>query len=181
MQSPTTICRQQSPSDLCSAYTRGQPTSSMSSTLVGSTTTLPSNIPSSTGTTARRSTASIMTNRSAWPQPSSFPQPLAQPTQLSCTSSLSPSLTPRPLQSSISPSYISTYKHPTNLTDLPKCLQMALSIYQTPRSPRTVSLSQSGQLRVQNHLCHLVQLQPPWRPTPISMWTSSEPLLKGSS
>ena len=71
-QSPSTIHRQQS-SDLCFAYTHGWPTSSTSLTLVGSTTMLPSNIPSSTGTTVRGSAASITTDRLAWPQPSSFP------------------------------------------------------------------------------------------------------------
>ena len=54
-RSPSTIRRQQSSSDLCSAYTCGPQISSMSSTLVGSTTTLPTNISSSTGTTVRRS------------------------------------------------------------------------------------------------------------------------------
>ena len=104
MHSPSTIHHQQSSSDLCSAYTCGWPTSSTSSTLVGSTTTQLSNIPSSTGTTVGRSAASTTTNRLAWPQPSSFPQPPVQLTQLSHTPSLLSSLTPHPLQSLISPS-----------------------------------------------------------------------------
>ena len=165
MWSPSTIRHQQSSSDCCSAYTRGRPTSFTSLTLVGSTTMPPSNIPSSTGTTVRRSAASTTTNRSAWPQPSSFPQPLVQPTRLSHTSSPSLSLTLCPLQSLISPSFISTYEHPTNLTNLPKCLQMVLSISPMPRLPKTASLSQFARLRVWNHLCCLVPLQPPWRPT----------------
>ena len=67
------ICHQQSSSDLCSDYTRGRHTSFTSSILVGSTIMPHTNIPSFTGTTARRSAASTMTNRLAWPQPSSFP------------------------------------------------------------------------------------------------------------
>ena len=147
-QSPSIIHHQQSSSDLCSTYTHGRPTSSTSSTLVWSATTLPTNIPSSTSTTLRRSGASITTDRLAWPQPSSFPQPLVQLTQMSRTSSLSPLLTPHQLQSSTLPSFISTYEHPTNLTNPPKCLQMVLSISQTPCPPRTTSLSQSDQSRV---------------------------------
>ena len=65
--SPSTIHPQQSSSDLCSTYTCGRPTSSTSSTLIGSSTMQPLNIPSSTGTTVRRSAASTTTNRSAWP------------------------------------------------------------------------------------------------------------------
>ena len=152
----------------------------MSSTLIGSDTMPPSNIPSSTGTTVRRSTASTTTNRLAWLQPSSFPQPLVQPTRLSRTSSPLPSLTPHQLQSSTLPSSISAYEHPINLADLPKCLQTALLISQMPHPPRTTSLSWSDQLRVRNHLCCPVLLQPPWWPTPISTQTFSEPSLKGS-
>ena len=180
-QSPSIIHHQQSSSDLCSAYTCGRPISSTSSTLIGSTTTLPTNIPSSTGTTVRRNSASTTTNRSACPKPSLLPQPLAQPTWLSNISSPSPSLTPHQHQSLVSPSSISTYKHPTDLTNMPKCPQMHLSISQMPRLLRTVSLSWSGRLRVWNHLYCPVPLQPPWRPTLTSMLTFSEPLLRGSS
>jgi hypothetical protein len=74
IRSPLIICCQQSSSDLCSAYTHGLQTSSMSSTLIGSTTTPHSSIPSFTGTTVRRNSASITTNRSAWLQPSLFPR-----------------------------------------------------------------------------------------------------------
>ena len=179
MRSPLTIHHQQSSSDLCSAYTCGRPTSSTSSTLVGSTTTPPSNIPSFTGTTVRRSAASTTTNRSAWPQPFSFPQPLVQPTQMSCTLSPSPLLTPYPLQSSTSPSSISTYEHTPNLAYPSKCLQMALSIPPTPCPSKTVSLSRFIRSRVRNHLCLPVPLQPPWRPTLTSTPTYSEPLQRG--
>jgi hypothetical protein len=93
-RSPSIIRRQQSSSDLCSDYTRGRQTSSTSSTLVGSTTTQPSNIPSSTGTTARKNGASTMTNRLAWLQPSLFPHPPVRPTRMSRTPSPSPLLSP---------------------------------------------------------------------------------------
>ena len=140
-RSPSTIRRQQSSSNLCSAYTRGPRTSSTSSTLVGSTTTPPFNIPSSTGTTARRNSASTTTNRLAWLQPSSFPHPLVRPTRMSRTSSPSPLLTPHALQSSTSHSFISAYKHPPNFTNAPKCLQTVLPIPPTPHPQRTASLS----------------------------------------
>jgi hypothetical protein len=158
IRSPSTICCQQSSSDLCSAYTCGRPTSSMSSTLIGSTTMPLSNIPSFTGTTVRRNSASTMTNRSAWPQPSLFPQPLVPPTWMSCTLSPSPLLTPHPIQSSTSLSSISTYRHTPNLAHCSECLQTALSISPMPHPPKTASLSQSAQLRVRNHLCCPVPL-----------------------
>ena len=61
-RSPSTIRRQQSSSDLCSDYTRGRQTSSTSSTLIGSITMPHTNIPSSTGATARKSGADTTTN-----------------------------------------------------------------------------------------------------------------------
>ena len=130
-QSPPTICRQQSSSDLCSAYTRGQHTNSTSSTLFGSTTTPRSSIPSFTGTTVRRNGASTMTNRSAWLQPSSFPQVPVQPTRMSHILSPSPPLTPHALQSSTLPSSILAYEHTPDLANLPKCLQTALPMIQS--------------------------------------------------
>ena len=170
MWSPSIICHQQSSSDLCSAYTCGRPTSSMSSTLVGSTTMLPSNIPSSTGTTARRSAASTMANRSAWPQPSSFPQPLAQPTWLSRTSSPSLSLTPHLLQSSTSPSYISTYKHPANLAD-------------PPQMSSNGSINLSTALPAENCTPLLVRLvkslEPPMSPGTVATTLAAHPDLNG--
>ena len=179
--SPSTINCWWSSSDLYSTFTHGQHTSSMSSTLVESTTMPPSSDHSSTGTTARRNAASTTINRLAWPQPSSFPQPLAQLTQLSHTSFPSPSLTSHLLQSSTLPSYISTYVHQTNLTDLPKCPQMPLSIYQMSHLPRTLCLSWSDWSRVQNHLCHPVPLCQPLLPIPSLTQASSEPSLMGSS
>ena len=65
MQSPSIICHQQSSSDLCSTYTCGPQTSSMSSTLIRSTTMPPSSTLSSTGTTARRNIASTTIDRLA--------------------------------------------------------------------------------------------------------------------
>jgi hypothetical protein len=127
-RSPLTICRQQSSSDLCSAYTRGPRISSMSSTLVGSTTTPHSNISSSIGTTARKNGAYTTINRLAWLQPSLFPRAPVQLTRMSRTSSPSPPLTPHALQSSTSHSFISAYEHPPNFANMPKCLQTVLPI-----------------------------------------------------
>ena len=127
----------------------------------------PSNLPSSTGTTVRRSAASTMINRLAWPQPSSFPQPPVQLTRLSCISSPSLSLTPHLLQSSTLPSSISAYKHPTNLTNLSKCPQMPLPVYQTSHSPRTMSLSL---------LVRLVKsLKPPMSPSTVTTTLVAHP------
>ena len=181
IRSPLTIHPQQSSSDLCSVYTRGQQTSSMSSTLVGSTTTPRSRIPSFTGTTARRNGTSTTTNRSAWLQPSSFPQAPVQPTRMSCILSPSPPLTPHPLQFSTSPSFISAYEHLPNLANASKCLQTALSIPPTPHPSKTASLSRSTRLRVRNHQCRPVPLRPHWQHTLTLMLTSSEPSQKGSS
>jgi hypothetical protein len=155
-RSPSTICHQQSSSDLCSAYTRGQQTSFTSSTLVGSTTMPLSSIPSFTGTTVRRNGASTTTNRLAWLQPSSFPQVPVQPTRMSHIPSLSPLLTPHALQSSTLPSSISAYEHMPDLANPSKCPQMALSISPMPHPPRTTFLSRFTQSRVWNHLCRPV-------------------------
>ena len=146
----------------------------MSSTLVGSTTTPHSSIPSFTDTTAKRNGASTMTNRPAWPQPSSFPQPLAQPARMSRTLSPSPLLTLRALQSSISPSSISAYKHTPNLANPSKCPQTVLSNPSMPHPPKTTSLSRFVWSRAQNHLCHPVPLRPHWRHTLTLTLTSSE-------
>ena len=181
IRSPSIICRQQSSSDLCFAYTRGQRTSSTSSTLVGSTTMPRSSIPSFTGITARRSGVSITTNRSAWLQPSSFPQTPVRLTWMSRILSPSPLLTPHALQSSTSHSSILAYKHPPNFAKPPKCLQMALSIPPTPHPSKTVFLSRFAWSRVRNHLCRPVLLRPHWQRTLTLMSTSSEPLQKGSS
>ena len=175
MWSPSTIRHQQSSSDLCSDYTRGQQTSSTSSTLVGSTTTPHSSIPSSTGITARKSSASTTTNRLAWLQPSLFPQAQVQPTRMSRTISPSPLLTLHPLQSSTLHSSISAYEHPPNCANTPKCLQTALPILPTPCPSRTVFLSRSAQSRLQNHLYCPIPLRAHWRHTLTSTPTSSEP------
>jgi hypothetical protein len=140
-----------------------------------------SNIPSSTGITARKSGASIMTNRSAWLQPSSFPRAQVLLTQMSHTISPSPLLTLCPLQSSTSHSFISAYKHPPNCTDTPKCLQMALPILPMPRPSRTASLSRSARSKPRNHLCRPIPLRPHWRHTLTSTPISSEPSPRASS
>ena len=181
IRSPSTIRRQQSSSDLCFTYTSGQRTSSTSSTLVGSTTTPHSSIPSFTGTTARRNGASTTTNRSAWHRPSLIPQAPVQPTRMSCILSPSPPLTPHALQYSTSHSFISAYKHPPNFANTPKCLQTALSIPPMPHLSKIASLSWSARSRVRNHLCCPVPLRPHWQHTLTSMPTSSEPSQKGSS
>ena len=139
-----------------------------------------SRIPSFTGTTARRNGASTTTNRSAWLQPSSFPQAPVQLTRMSRILSPSLPLTPHPLQSSTSPSFILAYEHPPNLANTPKCLQTALSIPPTPHLLKTASLSWSAWSRVRNHVCHPVPLRPHWQHTLTSMPTSSKPSQKGS-